>query len=154
MTAPPGGIVAGSVFAHRRPVKNALDPAARPDGRFGLDVPDRPQGAAPQIRIDVGAWKRPENRPRIIRQRGFPLRGAFGALRPAAVRADIRRGALVECLCPRPAQRDGGPVSVGGNDRILVLGQKQPAFSRPLPRYAEADHVRPVQPSRGACRPG
>jgi hypothetical protein len=108
MTAPPGRIIAVTVFADGGPIEDAFDPAAQPDGRLGLDVPDRPQDPDDQVSIDVGHGERPEHRRRIARQRRFPLRSMLDALLATAVRVDVRRRALVERLEARRAQRAGG----------------------------------------------
>lgn len=146
MAAPPGRIFALPIFADGGPVDDAFDPSAQAHGRFCLGVPDWPENLHDEVGIDVGNRQGTEHRRRVVRQRALPLCGVLGALPAAAVGADVRCRALVERLRSCRAQRRSGPVRIAGNDRILAFGRKQPAFSRPLPRYAEADCVQAAQP--------
>jgi hypothetical protein len=97
---------------------------------FGLGLPDWPQRADDEVRVDVRNGQRTEDRRRISCQPCFPLHGALGALPAAAVRLDVRGRALAEGLEARVTERIRSPGRNARDDGVFTIGQQEPALPR------------------------
>src|ERR1700730_4364545 len=142
MSAPSRRVLSLSVTSRRRPVQNALDPAAHPARRFRLLGPDRLHNPRDERRVDRLTRQLAERRIDVGGERRRPLRRVLRIAPPRLVRGDVGIRAFGKRHRLRRIEfrlRSLGPSRL---DRIYAAEPQLAALARPVTCFCQGDRVR------------